>query len=72
MAVTENPLPADGVPGRLTPDQEQSLRDFWARRLRFWQTSLRSAGFFKLADDAPVEGKGGGGSAGQPRVALWV
>lgn len=42
MAVTENPLPADGVPGRLTPKQEQSLRDFWVR-------------FFKLLDDAPEE-----------------
>jgi len=56
MPVTENPLPTDGVPGHLTSDQEQSLRDFWAR-------------FFKLADDAPEEGKGGGGSAGQPRVS---
>jgi len=51
MAVTENPLPTDDIPGYLTSDQEQSLRDFWAR-------------FFKLADDAPEEGKGGGGSAG--------
>jgi len=42
--------------GAMVPLLAQSLRDFWAR-------------FFKLADDAPEEGKGGGGSAGQPHVS---
>ncbi|GAA5893636.1 Csr1p [Sporobolomyces salmoneus] len=40
-----NPLPTDGVVGLLTPDQEKSLKAFWAE-------------FLQLVDNAPVEGSG--------------
>ncbi|GAA5959310.1 hypothetical protein JCM21900_003925 [Sporobolomyces salmonicolor] len=40
-----NPLPTDGVVGRLTPDQEKALKAFWLE-------------FLQLVDQAPTEGSG--------------
>ncbi|GAA5948075.1 hypothetical protein JCM3765_007099 [Sporobolomyces pararoseus] len=48
-----NPLPTDGVVGLLTPDQEKSLKAFWAE-------------FLQLVDQAPVEGSGPKGSNDAP------
>lgn len=39
-----NPLPADGVIGRLTPEQQTQLREFWVE-------------LYKLVDEAPEHGK---------------
>ncbi|GAA5835492.1 hypothetical protein JCM3766R1_006432 [Sporobolomyces carnicolor] len=48
-----NPLPTDGVVGLLTPDQEKSLKAFWAE-------------FLQLVDNAPVEGSGAKGGNDAP------
>ncbi|KAM0791312.1 hypothetical protein ACM66B_005784 [Microbotryomycetes sp. NB124-2] len=40
-----NPLASDGVVGKLKPEQEQALKEFWQE-------------FFKLVDEAPEEGSG--------------
>ncbi|ORY89291.1 CRAL-TRIO domain-containing protein [Leucosporidium creatinivorum] len=43
---TANPLPIDGVVGKLTPQQQSSLKDMWRE-------------FLQLIDSAPKEGSGG-------------
>ncbi|KAK4056713.1 hypothetical protein OIO90_002265 [Microbotryomycetes sp. JL221] len=40
-----NPLASDGVVGKLKPEQEKALKEFWQE-------------FFKLVDEAPEEGSG--------------
>lgn len=42
-----NPLPADGLIGRLTPEQEDKLREFWQH-------------LYQLIDEAPERGAGSG------------
>ena len=76
MAVTENPLATDGIPGLLTPEYASAALEspeLLAKSSRFVTSGLvrrpwaggraDGTGFFKLADDAPEEGKGGGGGA---------
>ncbi|KAM0750381.1 CRAL/TRIO domain-containing protein [Meredithblackwellia eburnea MCA 4105] len=46
VAGQANPLPTDGVVGKLTPEQTEKLKEFWKELLR-------------LVDEAPKEGSGG-------------